>query len=76
MKKILLFALLGTVGAANLGCKSDGPTASDDKAVRAGFAKKTFDINDVPPNERARVQGFMDRAKQMGAKGKPPTGKD
>ncbi len=65
-------AIIGIVVVAAVGCKSDTPSASDDKALRANFAKSTFDIKDVPADQKARVQGFIDRAKEMAAKGQSP----
>jgi len=71
MKILFLGLMLGLVWLIT-GCKPDNAAGSDDKALRAQFAKKTFDIKDVPIKDRARVQGFIDRAKEMAAQGKSP----
>jgi hypothetical protein len=68
MKKAMLFPFFGILLGVVLGCSGGDPSAADDKALRKQFAKDKVDINDVPPDQRARVQGFMNRAAEMRAK--------
>lgn len=70
--KNLLFVILILGYVCSAGCSSDQTSATEEKNLRQQFAKKNFDIKDVPPNERAMVQGYMDRAKKMAAEGKSP----
>jgi len=73
MKKLLIFASLGALLWVNLGC-SGSSEAADDKALRQKFAKEKFDMNDVPPSQRAMVQGFIDRAKHAPPGKQPAAG--
>jgi hypothetical protein len=64
MKKLLAFGSLGLLLTVNMGCSGSSAQA-DDKELRKQFGKEKFDINDVPQNQRAMVQGYIDRAKNM-----------
>jgi hypothetical protein len=74
MNKLTVFicsaALLGTLAGCSGGSDSS-PQA--DKDMHAKFAKTKFDMNDVPPNQRAMVQGFIDRAKAGVKPGSAPS---
>ncbi len=72
MKQIYMIPLVSLAVAMSVGCGSGSPSASDDKQLRESFAKKNFDIQDVPPEHRAMVQGMMDAAKKNAAAGHSP----
>lgn len=68
MKKLSVFALFALLVAGNVACGGgSSANAADDKELRAKFAKQKFDMNDVPPSQRAMVQGFIDRRNKMAA---------
>jgi hypothetical protein len=72
MKHLVFLCLFAPLTAAIGGCKGDTPSPAEEKQLRESFAKPHFDMKDVPPNERAMVQGYIDRSKNMAAQGKPP----
>ncbi|MDX2066145.1 MAG: hypothetical protein SFX74_10410 [Fimbriimonadaceae bacterium] len=50
------------------GCQEGGePTPEQDKKLKDAFKQEKFDINQVPPEHRDKVKGFMEMGK------KPPT---
>jgi hypothetical protein len=53
---------------ATQGCSSDATDKKDDSQMRAAMGKKQIDLNDVPPDQRARVQAYMNMSKS----GPPP----
>jgi hypothetical protein len=71
MKKALVLSCLIVALGAMIGC-SGGPDTSPaaQKDLRDRFAKAKFDIKDVPQNQRAMVQGFIDRENAAVAAGK------
>ena len=70
MKRIILLSALCIF--AGSGCSSDELSKNDQATLKNQFEKTKFDIKDVPPNEQARVQGFIDAQKRMVAAGKSP----
>lgn len=74
MKKLMLFACLGILTGAIGGCASGSSAATDDATMRKKLSKNKIDINDVPEKQRPMVQGFIDRANQMRAKGQAHAG--
>jgi hypothetical protein len=71
MNKIQDAVFMSVILLAMSGCSSSGTSPADETKLKQQFAKKNFDINDVPANERQMVQGFIDRNKKMAAQGKP-----
>lgn len=65
----LLTMLVGIVPLSGCGSK----TPDDDQSIRAGFEKKSISINDVPPDQRERVKGFMAMNKGQTKPGAPAT---
>lgn len=63
-----IFALISVVVlmAMTLGCSSEA-TAKDEKKLRDDFAQKEFDINKVPADKRAMIQGMIDAQKSGNA---------
>ncbi len=54
----ILFAALAAFVV--VGCNSEpGASPAEEKKLRDGFAKKNFDINEVPEKDRERVRAFM-----------------
>ena len=67
MKKLLIFASFGILIAGNVACSGGSSASGDDKDLRAKFAKPAIDMKDVPPSQKAIVQGFLDRRDKMAA---------
>jgi hypothetical protein len=68
LRQSLICAL--TLGVLTLmtGCQEGGePTPEQDKKLKDAFKQEKFDINQVPPEHRDKVKGFMEMGK------KPPT---
>ena len=69
MNQRLRVLAASTVLAVLAGC-SGGPSKAEQDQLKQQFGQKTVDINQVPANEKQRVQGFIDRANAMRAGGK------
>ncbi len=52
----IALATMGTASIAGCGNKS---AANDDAEMRKAMTKKNWSVNDVPPEQRARVQALM-----------------
>ena len=62
---LLLVALLG----ATTGCQKDGANGGNKETkMRSAYDNKPYNINDVPPEQRTMVEGFM----KAGKDGKMP----
>lgn len=61
---MILAVLIGVVA----GCSGGTTAEQDDKELRKQLSKPKIDMNDVPPNQRAMVQGYIDKANAMRAK--------
>lgn len=60
--------LLLSIAALLQGCQSGTATSDADAKMRAAYQKKSYSLNDVPPEQRAMVEGFM----KAGNSGKIP----
>ena len=61
MKKTINLVIVTSLALGFAGCSSDQPNPAEDKALRNSMAKTKFDINDVPPDKREMVRGFMNQ---------------
>jgi hypothetical protein len=68
MKKATVFTMLAILVGIVVGCSGGSSPAQDDKDLRAKLSKPKIDIKDVPPDQKAMVQGYIDRANEMRAK--------
>ena len=59
MKNLLLVVAVAVVAVCALGCGEKAATKEDDAKLKADFAKKEFNLNDVPAKDRGMVEGIM-----------------
>ena len=59
MKNIALVVAVALVAICALGCGEKAVTKEDDAKLKADFAKKEFNLKDVPEKDRAMVEGIM-----------------
>lgn len=45
------------------GCSSSD-SAQEQKQLQSGYSRKNYSVNDVPPEQRAIVKGFMEAGKK------------
>ncbi len=59
MKKLSFAAAILGAALLMIGCGEKTATKEEDAKLKADFAKKEFNLNDVPEKDRARVEAMM-----------------